>query len=199
MLDFITTHFSEFFTFIGGFFTGGLTVKIYTKIKQHNITNKQRGDNIADSGSVAAGVVNAPVSIHNNNSRNNSPAIHAVGFAGEEARFVNCNSTVTINTSSLESKTNLSFSTQAKSLLKQFHESNGNLLLTFAPNGIIQNVQTNTSQAIEVTDILAVDSDLDNLEAWGYLQRKQDTNAGRMYSWTSRGKSFAITLTKKDC
>lgn len=194
MLDFFTNHFSEILTFIGGFITGGVTMKIYINMKQHNATNNQTGDNLANSGSVAAGMLNAPVNIHNNSSKN-SPAMHAVGWSDcENSHFINCSSSVIIKPPSSELVEKQPLSPQAKSLLKQFCELKGDLLLTFAPGGIIQGVQTNKNQDISVDDFLAVNKDLDNLVIWGYLERQSDSNAGRKYCLTATGRDFAQKL-----
>ena len=57
---------SEFFSFLGGCVATGFTIKIVATIKKHNEkSNSQTGSNIAKESSVAAGTINAPVTISN--------------------------------------------------------------------------------------------------------------------------------------
>ena len=102
----------EFFSFLGGCVATGFTIKIVATIKKHNEkSNSQTGSNIAKESSVAAGTINAPVTISN---------FH--GSARPET-----------------SKKELS--RQAKSILRDFLLSEQSLLLTFAPTGVVEGVQ----------------------------------------------------------
>ena len=62
MLKYIT----EIISAILGAIAGGLTVGVFMRIKNNRISSKQNGDNIASSGSVAAGNVQGNIVITNN-------------------------------------------------------------------------------------------------------------------------------------
>jgi len=161
---------SEFFSFLAGCVATGIVVKVAIVIKkrhQNVQSNAQTGSNIAKGSSVAAGTINAPVTISN--------------FHGDAKTEV----------------PKKELSQQAKSILKDFFLSKQNLLLTFAPTGVVEGVQAE-NVGIEVYDFLEVDDDLDNLVTWGYLKQLPDSNAGRKFCLTSTGRQFAITLCEAE-
>ena len=52
-------HITEIISAILGAIAGGLAVGVFMRIKNNRISSKQNGDNIASSGSVAAGLCKA--------------------------------------------------------------------------------------------------------------------------------------------
>lgn len=61
----MNSYVSEIISAIIGFISGGFTVGIVMTIKYNRISSKQNGDNIASSGSVAAGNVQGNIVITN--------------------------------------------------------------------------------------------------------------------------------------
>ena len=59
-------YISEIISAILGAIAGGLAVEVFMRIKNNRISSKQNGDNIASSGSVAAGNVQGNIVITNN-------------------------------------------------------------------------------------------------------------------------------------
>ena len=166
MLVFLENHFSEILSFIGGCVTGGLVVKIRLTRKQ-NISND----------------------INSNEQTGNNVSSHGAIAAGVVNAPINV-----YNAHPLSEPEKIELSEQAKSIICQFVKTNDNLMLTRAPNNIVGRLETEKASNIEVTEFLDVNGDLDCLTKLGYLERQNDTNLGRKYTLTSKGKRFALNL-----
>lgn len=156
-------HLSEIISAIIGFIAGGLSVHFRYQYKRSK-TSQQHGNNIAHSGSLAAGYLNGNVTI------NNSSAIPRIP----------------------------ELSPQAKNIIIQFYKTNATILLTDAPDLIIERLQTNSGQKIEINDPLTINNDLDNLVANGILSLSGSVNTGHCYSWTQKGKNYTKELLNQN-